>query len=65
MPLFHVLNLRLAPGHDAADLLRADAAAILAAERQDTWMEARMLTPIYLRIPQAERERNARLTGES
>ena len=45
--------------------LRADAAAILAAERQDEWMEARMLTPIYLRIPQAERERNARLAGEN
>ena len=44
--------------------LRADAACLLAAERKDTWMEARLLTPIYLRIPQAERERNARLRGE-
>ena len=45
--------------------LRADAAAILAAEQQGEWMEARLLTPIYLRIPQAERERNARLAGEA
>ena len=44
--------------------LRADAACLLAAERQETWMEARLLTPIYLRIPQAERERNARLNKE-
>lgn len=45
--------------------LRADAAALLAAERKDKWMEARLLAPIYLRIPQAERERNARLAGEA
>ena len=45
--------------------LRADAAAILAAARPEEWMEARLLTPIYLRIPQAERERNARLAGEN
>lgn len=44
--------------------LRADAACLLAVARQDAWMEARLLTPIYLRIPQAERERNARLKGE-
>lgn len=44
--------------------LRADAACLLADARQDAWMEARLLTPIYLRIPQAERERNARLKGE-
>jgi len=43
--------------------LRADAACLLAAAREDTWMEARLLTPIYLRIPQAERERNARMNG--
>ncbi len=41
--------------------LRADAACLLAAAREDEWMEARLLTPIYLRVPQAERERNARL----
>ncbi len=45
--------------------LRADAAALLAAARPGEWMEARLLTPIYLRIPQAERERNARLAGEN
>ena len=41
--------------------LRADAACILAAARPESWMDAHLLTPIYLRIPQAERERNARL----
>jgi len=39
--------------------LRADAACVLAAARSDQWMEARRLTPIYLRAPQAERERRA------
>ena len=39
--------------------LRADAACVLAASRQDEWMEAKLLTPIYLRAPQAERERKA------
>lgn len=39
--------------------LRADAACVLAAARPDAWMEARALTPIYLRAPQAERERLA------
>lgn len=43
--------------------LRADAACLLAAAREEEWMEARLLTPIYLRVPQAERERNARLNG--
>lgn len=42
--------------------LRADAAAVLAALRPETWAEARTLAPIYLRAPQAERERN-RKTG--
>ncbi len=41
--------------------LRADAACLLAAARADEWMEARALTPIYLRAPQAERERARRL----
>ena len=45
--------------------LRADAACLLAAAKQDEWMQERLLTPIYLRIPQAERERNARLNGET
>lgn len=44
--------------------LRADAACLLAAAKENEWMEARLLTPVYLRIPQAERERNARLNGE-
>ncbi len=41
--------------------LRAEAACLLAEQKKDQWMEGRMLTPIYLRVPQAERERNARL----
>lgn len=41
--------------------LRAEAACLLAAQKKDQWMEGRMLTPLYLRAPQAERERNARL----
>ena len=41
--------------------LRAEAACLLAEQRKEQWMEGRLLTPIYLRIPQAERERNARL----
>ena len=39
--------------------LRAEAACVLAAARPDRWMEAACLTPIYLRAPQAERERKA------
>ena len=39
--------------------LRPDAACVLAAAHPDQWMEARRLTPIYLRAPQAERERKA------
>ena len=39
--------------------LRADAACVLAAAHPEAWMEARRLTPIYLRAPQAERERLA------
>lgn len=37
--------------------LRADAACVLAAARPDTWIEPAALRPIYLRAPQAERER--------
>ncbi len=44
--------------------LRADAACLLAQARSETWMEARLLTPIYLRAPQAERERKRRLEAE-
>ena len=39
--------------------LRPDAACVLAAARPDQWMAARLLTPVYLRAPQAERERAA------
>ena len=47
----------IAPEH--LRFLRADAACVLAASRPEAWMEARRLTPIYLRAPQAERERKA------
>ena len=46
----------LAPGH-LRDI-RADAACALA-EARGEWMAAAKLTPIYLRAPQAERERQA------
>ncbi len=39
--------------------LRADAACVLALSRQADWMPAHRLAPIYLRAPQAERERRA------
>ena len=39
--------------------LRADAACVLAEARRGEWMEGARLTPIYLRAPQAERERRA------
>lgn len=41
--------------------LHADAACVLAAARPDSWIEARLLTPVYLRAPQAERERARRI----
>ena len=41
--------------------LRAEAACVLAMAHRDQWMEARRLVPIYLRAPQAERERDRRL----
>lgn len=41
--------------------LHADAACVLAAARPETWIEARLLTPVYLRAPQAERERARRI----
>ena len=44
--------------------LRADAACVLAAARPETWVEAKLLRPIYLRAPQAERERKAREAGK-
>ena len=41
--------------------LRADAVCLLAAEKQDEWVEAHALAPVYLRKPQAERERMEKL----
>jgi len=45
--------------------LRADAVCALAAQKQDEWVSAHELRPVYLRAPQAERERNARLSREA
>ena len=45
--------------------LRADAACLLAAARPDTWVPAAQLQPIYLRAPQAVRERERRNTDLS
>lgn len=44
--------------------LRADAACVLAAARPETWVNAATLRPIYLRAPQAERERKKRVESE-
>ena len=43
--------------------LRADAACLLAAARRADWVEAKALRPIYLRAPQAERERGKRVNS--
>ena len=43
--------------------LRSDAACLLAAARRDTWVAPAALRPIYLRAPQAERERKSRQEG--
>lgn len=40
--------------------LRADAACLLAAARPEAWVPAALLQPIYLRAPQAVRERERR-----
>ena len=40
--------------------LRADAACLLAAARPEAWVPAAQLQPIYLRAPQAVRERERR-----
>ena len=45
--------------------LRADAAALLAEARLEEWMAAEKLTPIYLRLSQAERERRERMEKET
>ena len=44
--------------------LRADAVCALAERRREEWIPAQELRPVYLRAPQAERERNARLNRE-
>lgn len=41
--------------------IHADAACVLAEQKQNEWMDGRNLTPIYLRAPQAERERDRRI----
>lgn len=51
-----------APAHMA--YLRAAAACEIAANRAEEAKDCKELLPIYLRAPQAERERNARLTAE-
>lgn len=45
--------------------LRAEAACVLAAGRPERWTLPSKLAPIYLRAPQAERERDARRSGEA
>lgn len=45
--------------------LRADAVCVLAEAKQDEWVCAHELRPVYLRAPQAERERNARISREA
>ena len=49
----------IAPAH-LRDL-RADAACLIAASRPESWVEAAALRPIYLRAPQAVRERERKL----
>ena len=44
--------------------LHASAAAEIAMKRPETWISATALRPLYLRAPQAEREREARLAKE-
>ena len=67
----HGAAIRAALGERAVILppnlsdLRADAACVLAAERRDAWIEPARLEPYYLRAPQAERERDARLKKEA
>ena len=45
--------------------LRADAACVLAAARPESWAPAAALRPIYLRAPQAVRERERRMNGQN
>ena len=52
---------RFAPSH--LSFLRPASAAALAWEKRDTAMDHRDLKPLYLRPPQAERQKNLRETG--
>ena len=52
----------IAPAH--IRVLRASALCRAAEVNLDSWMSADRLTPMYLRLPQAERERNARLSAK-
>lgn len=45
--------------------IRADAVCLLAKAKRSEWIEAANMRPIYLRAPQAERERNAKLAKEA
>lgn len=45
-------------------ILRASSACFLAEYKKDEWMKYDRLTPIYLRAPQAERERNEKLSRQ-
>ena len=45
--------------------LRPDAVCVLAQCHREDWIPAHELRPVYLRAPQAERERNARLSQEA
>ena len=63
--IWGLLNVSLAEQHQNLCDLRADAACVLAAERRDSWAPPEHLTPVYLRPPQAQRERAARLGREA
>ena len=55
-------RVRLAPANLAG--LRAESVCLLAGEEQ-TWVAPHLLRPLYLRLPQAERERAERLKREA
>ena len=45
-------------------ILRASSACFLAEDRKEEWIRYDALSPIYLRAPQAERERNEKLSRQ-
>lgn len=53
-------NAYILPPH--AHVLRASTACFMAANRESEYISAKELEPIYLRLPQAERERAEKLT---